>query len=307
MRSEKTPQLQDPLVTTVNTIGDSYAFLIIREAFFGATKFGDFVARLKISRARLTERLKHLVASEIFEKRTYTKTLGRHEYRLTKKGLSLYQVALALHEWGDAWRPQQKRTILLHRSCGTLVAQKTVCCCCKQEVRHEDIIWPSSPLLIAPGFNINHVKGWRRTGLLTNVYDRVGSAAKTLEVVGDRWSILIMYLALHGPFRFKDAKGSLGVSDTILSKRLKHLVQQNLLVQKKISGYQTYLATRAGIALLPAVLAQRMWAVEWETHSENQWSMLRHSTCGNVLKTKCICTTCEQAVFPGEVDIQMAG
>ncbi len=305
MQDDKSPRLHDPLVATVNMIGDSYTFLIIREAFFGAAKFVDFAAGLKISRARLAERLKHLVMLGIFEKCTYTETSGRYEYRLTKKGLSLYQIALALHEWGNKWRPQQKSTILRHRPCGAFVAQKTICSCCAEEVRYEDIVWPSSPSLTASGSDTNYVKGWRRTGLLTSVYDRVGSAAKTLEVVGDRWSILIMYLAFHGPFRFMDATGNLGVSDNILSKRLKHLVQQNLLVREANFGHQTYSATPAGLALLPAVLAQRMWAIEWITHRENQWSKLTHSTCGNTLETKCICTTCEQTIFPGEVDIHM--
>lgn len=309
MRHEKTPQYQDPLVTTVNLIGDSYTFLIIREAFFGASRFEDFAGGLNISRARLTERLKHLITLGIFEKRAYTQTSGRYRYCLTKKGLSLYQIALALHEWGDKWRPQQKQNTLYHRQCGFPIAQKTICLSCDEQVQYEDIIWPSLPFLKSSGSDANNVKGWRKTGPLTHVYKRDGVTAKTLEAIGDRWSILIMYLALHGSFRFKDAKNSLGVSDNILSKRLKHLIQQNLLTRETKSGKQLYLPTRAGKALLPAVLAQRMWARKWEScpdnsHTEYQWTELRHACCGKALITKCVCMTCEEVIFPGEVELR---
>lgn len=300
------PIPMDPLVTTVNMIGDSYTFLITREAFFGATRFEDFAARLNISRARLSERLKHLVTLGVFEKKIYAPSSGRSGYALTKKGLSLYQIALTMLAWGDEWRPQQNCTILHHRLCGAPLAQKTICCSCEQEVSYKDVIWPQAPLLKPPTTGSNNVKGWRKTGVLTNVSGRISSTAQTLEAVGDRWSILIMYLALHGPFRFNHARDSLGVADNILSKRLQHLMGQKLLKREAKSGKQIYVATRSGIALLPVVLTQRMWADEWESRTKNQWSELRHSTCGNILKTKCICTTCKHSIFPGDVEIRKA-
>ena len=306
MPDDTTPQIQDPLVTTVNLIGDSYTFLIIREAFFGASRFEDFASGLNISRARLTERLKHLVTLGIFEKRAYTQTSGRYKYCLSKKGLSLYQIALALHEWGNKWRPQRRQNALYHRPCRAAIAQKTVCLACNENVRYADIIWPSPTFLKASGRETINVKGWRKTGTLTHVYQRDGAAAKTFEAVGDRWSILIMYLALHGSFRFRDAKNRLGVSDNILSKRLKHLIHQQLLKQELESDKQIYVPTHAGLALLPAVLAQRMWAIEWETPTKNQWIELHHTSCGQALRTKCVCKVCEQTIYPGEVDSQGA-
>ncbi len=311
MRDDMEPKDRDPLVTTVNMIGDSYTFLIIREAFFGAARFEAFAAGLHISRARLSERLKHLVRLGIFEKRACAQASGRYLYGLTIKGLSLFQIALALHEWGEKWRPQHTHNTLCHQMCGTPIAQKTICLSCHEEVRYEDIIWPSSPILMPCARDTNTVRGWRQTGPLSHVYKRDGATAKTLEAIGDRWSMLIMYLSLHGPFRFKEARHSLGVSDNILSKRLKHLIHQNLLIQETALGIQTYAPTHAGMALLPAVLAQRMWARQWERwpdtpDTKHQWTELHHTSCGEALETKCVCTACEHVIFPGDVTLREA-
>jgi len=296
----------DPLVTTVNVIGDSYTFLITREAFFGASRFEDFATGLRISRARLAERLKHLVAAGIFEKRLYSKTSKRYEYRFTQKGLSLYQIAIPLLEWGDTWRPRKNGVVLHHKLCGNPVIQKTICCACTEEVKYEDILWPSSPVLISSEKRSSNVRGWRKTSLMTDVSDRHDSAAQTLNAVGDRWSILVMYLALHGNFRFKDALSGLGVADNILSNRLKHLVEQKLLVRRTEHNQQIYVPTKSGIALLPVMLAQRMWASKWQSHEGGQCPGPHHATCTTSLTTKCVCIHCEHPIHPSDVNVHVA-
>lgn len=84
-------------------LNDSWTILLLREAFYGVTKFNDFLENTGISKQILSNRLKHLIQLEIFELSIY-KEVGvreRKEYLLTKKGKSLNIVLLAMLESGS--------------------------------------------------------------------------------------------------------------------------------------------------------------------------------------------------------------
>ncbi len=83
-------------------LNDRWTILLLREAFYGVTKFNDFLENTGISKQILSNRLKHLIQLEIFELSIY-KEVGereRKEYLLTKKGKSLNIVLLAMLESG---------------------------------------------------------------------------------------------------------------------------------------------------------------------------------------------------------------
>ncbi|MEQ1067786.1 helix-turn-helix domain-containing protein [Acinetobacter sp. XH1741] len=84
-------------------LNDKWTILLLREAFYGVTKFNDFLENTGISKQILSNRLKHLIQLEIFELSIY-KEVGvreRKEYLLTKKGKSLNIVLLAMLESGS--------------------------------------------------------------------------------------------------------------------------------------------------------------------------------------------------------------
>lgn len=94
-------------------LNDRWAILLLREAFYGVTKFNDFLENTGISKQVLTDRLKHLVQLEIFELSIY-KELGvreRKEYLLTKKGKSLNIVLLAMLESGGNFIEEGKDVV----------------------------------------------------------------------------------------------------------------------------------------------------------------------------------------------------
>lgn len=84
-------------------IGDRWALLILREAFYGISRFEDLRADLEAPRAILAERLRLLVKSGILARHPYQEpgSRVRSEYRLTAKGRELALVLLALMQWGD--------------------------------------------------------------------------------------------------------------------------------------------------------------------------------------------------------------
>ena len=87
----------------LDVVGEWWSLLIVRDAFLGVTRFDDFQARLGISRNILTQRLNHLVDSEVLKRVAYSDHPPRSEYRLTSKGRDLWQVITAMRQWGDRW------------------------------------------------------------------------------------------------------------------------------------------------------------------------------------------------------------
>lgn len=94
-------------------LNDRWTILLLREAFYGVTKFNDFLENTGISKQILSNRLKHLIELEIFELSIY-KEVGvreRKEYLLTKKGKSLNIVLLAMLESGGNFIEEGKDVV----------------------------------------------------------------------------------------------------------------------------------------------------------------------------------------------------
>ena len=84
-------------------VGDRWALLLIRDLSLGLSRYDDLRASTGIPAATLAARLKHLTVSGIVERVRYQERPPRDEYRLTRKGGDLWQVNVALREWGDRW------------------------------------------------------------------------------------------------------------------------------------------------------------------------------------------------------------
>lgn len=291
----------------VDAIADVWTFLILREAFFGARKFGEFLEKLKIPRARLSERLKHLIAIGLLEKTSAGSSTGRAEYRLRRKGLATYPIALALIAWAQRWRAPQSTPVLTHRTCGRPLVTKLVCRNCGTTPLREDIEWPPLLPLNAANGPQSDVKRWRRKQSFAGVSARPDPALETLKAFGDRWSMLIMYGALKGDFRFGDAQRLLGLATNILSDRLKHLMAVGLLERMDAEGPRaSYRATEAGRALLDVILVIRTWAVDHEEPGQGGWAKMVHASCGDDLTVDCVCLGCGDAVSPEDVSYAYA-
>ena len=87
----------------LEVLGDWWTLLIVRDAFFGARRFGDFERSLGIAKNILTARLQHLVDHGIFEKVDIGSEGQRFEYCLTDKGRALLPILTAMREWSDEW------------------------------------------------------------------------------------------------------------------------------------------------------------------------------------------------------------
>ncbi|TCC20404.1 winged helix-turn-helix transcriptional regulator [Kribbella speibonae] len=103
-----------PVARSVDAVGDWWSLLIVRDAFDGSRRFGDFQRSLGVAKNILSARLRSLVDNGILE----TVPAGaRHEYALTSKGEALFPVIVALRQWGEAYAfaPGEPHSQLLDR------------------------------------------------------------------------------------------------------------------------------------------------------------------------------------------------
>jgi DNA-binding HxlR family transcriptional regulator len=89
------------IAQALEVLGDWWTLLVVRDAFFGARRFGDFERSLGIAKNILSARLAHLVEHGILEKVDVGESGERFEYRLTEKGEALLPVLTSLREWSD--------------------------------------------------------------------------------------------------------------------------------------------------------------------------------------------------------------
>lgn len=96
--------LSCPVARTLETVGDPWSMLIVRDALRGVSRFSEFERSLGISKNILSDRLGKLESFGVLERATGQ--AGSHpRYALTHRGRELAPVIIALYEWGRKWRP----------------------------------------------------------------------------------------------------------------------------------------------------------------------------------------------------------
>lgn len=104
-------------------------FLIMREAFYGTSRFEEFAERVGLSDPVTAARLRELVEDGLLEREEYREPgqRTRRLYRLTEKGADLFPVLVALMQWGDRWENDGGGVELRHRECGAKVGVELRC------------------------------------------------------------------------------------------------------------------------------------------------------------------------------------
>lgn len=92
-----------PVARPLDAIGDWWSLLIVRDAFDGLRRFGEFRRSLGLAKNILSARLKNLVDHGILDMVPATDGSAYKEYKLTEKGRGLFLVVVALRQWGEDW------------------------------------------------------------------------------------------------------------------------------------------------------------------------------------------------------------
>ena len=117
----------------------------------GINRFDDLQRDLGVSRKVLAERLKHLVAEGMRERRRYAERPARYEYVLTRKGAEVVDVLMAMAQWGDRWTAGEAGPPVLrrHRACGKVAPIEPRCAECGEIVTASDIAVEPGPGMAA--------------------------------------------------------------------------------------------------------------------------------------------------------------
>jgi DNA-binding HxlR family transcriptional regulator len=120
---------------TLELVGERWTLLILRDAFLGTRRFDDFQRNLGVARNVLQTRLERLVDEGVLRRERYQERPERFEYRLTRKGVDLWPVIVALMKWGDKYAaPNGPPVLIRHIECGGLIDDRRICGECGKHV-----------------------------------------------------------------------------------------------------------------------------------------------------------------------------
>ncbi|HEY6107880.1 MAG TPA: helix-turn-helix domain-containing protein [Gemmatimonadales bacterium] len=134
--------------------------------------------------------------------------------------------------------------------------------------------------------------------MLGRTYDhQICSASRALELVGERWSLLILRnAAFAGHTRFGEFQKSLELAPNILAARLAYFVETGLMTTAKgPDGHETYHLTKKGLDFVPVLVALTEWGDRWAA-PDGPPIAYEHADCGGRVRHELVCRTCGERV-----------
>ncbi|SEB58886.1 winged helix-turn-helix transcriptional regulator [Streptomyces melanosporofaciens] len=290
---------------TVETVGDAWSWLVLREMIFdGVSRFDELQRRLGIARSTLTARLARLTEGGLVVKDARPGS-PHPRYGLTEQGWDFFGCLMTAMRWGDQWAAGDggRPLTLCHTGCGARLDAELACAACREPLRAREVQaflvdGADEPSPAAPRLRS------RTPELSLLERRRPCSIARTQKVIGDRWSSLVLRAAFLGIRRFDDFRRELGIAESILSGRLSRLTDLGVLTRR---GYQDnpprdeYLLTEKGLALYPIYLSMLAWGDRWLAHPGDGSIVLEHKLCGCSVEPVLVCTACRGELTPQAV------
>jgi DNA-binding HxlR family transcriptional regulator len=136
--------------------------------------------------------------------------------------------------------------------------------------------------------------------VLPRTYEKqVCSIARTLEVIGDRWTMLIIRNVFLGMRRFDDFQNDLGIARNVLSDRLARLVDEGILerhpYRQRPERFE-YRLTEKGIDLWPVMVSLMKWGDRHAPEEAGPPTLVLHRGCGGEVDERLVCTECGEPV-----------
>ncbi len=128
---------------------------------------------------------------------------------------------------------------------------------------------------------------------------------RALEVLGNRWTFLILREAFFGVRRYGHFQRNLGIGRNVLAARLSMLVQHGLLERVRYRtdpDWYEYRLTQAGLDLFSAILTIKAWAEQHLLNPKTSHLQIRHRACGAELTPVVVCESCRAPVHVSDVE-----
>ena len=291
---------------TLQSVGDRWSFLLMRDAFLGIRRFEDLRRRTGASRGTLTARLNALVEQGMLYRTPYGNAPSRLEYRLTEKGLAFYPVALCMWVWETHWGGEfGLPPRLVHKTCGKTLNPVLTCSHCALPVKPPDVRYEPGPGAAHYGKSRGATR--RRESPAAAPGDGVDTTMfHSVDTVGDRWTALLVASLFFGLKRYDDINAALGIATNILADRLRRLVAAGVveqhLYQDNPPRYE-YFVTKKGWDLFPFTVALHDWGTRWIPSPHGPGIKLFHRPCDRRLRGNIVCSACGETIEPRDVGI----
>jgi DNA-binding HxlR family transcriptional regulator len=131
------------------------------------------------------------------------------------------------------------------------------------------------------------------------------SIARTLDVIGEPWSPLILRDVFAGVGRFEQIQADLGISRKVLTERLNHLVARGVLTRRPYDRRPRYeyVLTEQGAELVEMLMVMVAWGDKWLSGEAGPPVLYRHRTCGEISRVELRCAHCGEPMHAGDVDL----
>jgi DNA-binding HxlR family transcriptional regulator len=281
------------IARALNVLGESWSFLLLRAAFFGAHRFSEFATAVGAPKAQLVGGLKRLVRVGVLDQ-------SDRGYTLAEPGVALFPICVGLMRWGDTWSALagelQPPVRLAWRDQPTHLLQPAlVCAACGGAIDPMHSVWQAGPGAQTESATVKGLEtpATRRrppnVQLLTR--GRPCSVSRALQKIGGYWSFLILREAYFGISRFEDFVEHLGASRSVVSARLAVLVAAQVLSKMPIdsSGLRLeYRLTPSGLSLFPTIVALIDWGDRFVAPDLGAPLLLTHTVCGHALHARLV-------------------
>jgi DNA-binding HxlR family transcriptional regulator len=276
-------------------LGDQWTLLILQRAFLTRTRrFAGWRDQLKMSESVLAGRLKEMVAGDLLRPSPYREGgRGRTEYLLTDRALDLWPLLVGIWAWENAWteRPVPLPE-LVHHACGARTGVDLGCSACGEgpvTARDTKTVRGAAATFARVTIPRHH----RRTVRERVPPDPLSHFPETFELLGDRWSTVILAAAFLRVRRFADFQAELGVAPSILAERLRRFTGLNVLTTVEgAGGRHEYRLTGKGMAFFDVFAFLVDWAQRWYTGPPDSELDITHRPCGDPFTPYLRCRTC---------------
>ena len=139
----------------------------------------------------------------------------------------------------------------------------------------------------------------------TNFGEMACSIARTLDVIGEPWSPLILRDVWVGFTRFEQIQADLGISRKVLAERLAWLVQSGVLAREQYSARpprHEYVLTEKGAQLCDVLLVMAGWGDRWLAGAAGAPVLYRHHSCDHIARAEVRCSHCGDALGVDNID-----
>lgn len=281
-------------------LGDEWNLLIVQQAVMGATRYRDFTARLPVSNAVLTNRLRTLVAEGLL-----LRVDGG--YLPTARSRSLWPLLVLIWEWERRWVPEHADRLpdMRHSRCGQSFTPVLRCADCRQSVGPDDV-----ELSVGPS------GAWERCAPASATRRRsdsripagqAGMFSDTMSVLGNRWAAALLLATFLGGSRFTEFQSHLGAPPSLLAERLQTFCEIGVLRPHHGTGERAaYFLTEKGRAFFPILLAAVQWAQRWFRAPDGPAIEITHRGCGAAWCGELACDRCSERLTGAEVVVSVA-